>query len=253
MIALVRSSGEAGAVASAHSTSHSACLAAVLCSAAALGCGPQPSSQTQPVDPRTLGDPSAPPTLSALPELPRGASGVSERTHQGMLVVRQTLDAALPEPPSDRSLASLQRWADTQVAGWIAERQAQMESARARMLEGKPSAGEAILSHAVLALLHEDTARALAAIPAPKELDSEQEIAEMYRELMSGQADTFAASALLELRECANQAYRGPEDMRAFAAYCHARFDRLRGETLARQGEPAAGTRPDQSAAAKAP
>jgi hypothetical protein len=229
------------------------CIAGWL--ACCLGCGAATTpAPARPVDPRLRGDPDAPPTLNALPELPAGASGVTERTHQGILVARQALDATLPAPPADRSFASLKLWADTQVASWIDARAAQMDTARARFLhEGKkPSAGEAILSHAVLALLQEDTARSLATIPAPTELDSEQEIAAMYRELMAGQADAFVAAALLELRDCANLAYRGPDDMRAFAEYCHARFDRLQGEVRARKGEsePAAAkhVRPQYSA-----
>ena len=214
---------------------------------AELGCAAataatQPAKPAVPVDPRTVGDPDAPPTLNALPELKAGASGVTERTHQGILVARQTLDVSLPAPPDDRAFASLQQWANTEVAGWIAARRVQVEAARARLLlEGKPpSPGEKILGHAVLALLHEDTARTLAAIPAPRELDSEHEIAAMYRELMAGQADAFVASALLELRDCANLAYVGPDDMRAFADYCHQRFDRLQGEVRTRRREAAA-------------
>jgi hypothetical protein len=203
-----------------------------LCAYAAIGCGaavspPPPAAQAPP------GHPDAPPTLAALPELP---SGVTDRMHQGILVARQTLDAPLPEPPGDRSFTSLQHWADTQVASWIAQRQSQMELTRARLLhEGAPSRRERVISHAVLALLHEDTARELADMPAPKELDSEREIAAMYHDLMRDQANTFATSALLELRQCANLAYRGPANLRGFAGYCHARFDRLRGEALARK------------------
>ena len=214
-----------------------------LCVLAAAGCATQPpAAAPAKADPRAAGDPNAPPTLNALPELPSGASGATERTHQGILVARQTLDVPLPEPPADRAFAVLQHWANTEVASWIAARRVQVEAARARMLvEGKPpTAGEAILGHAVIALLHEDTARALAAIPAPRELDTEQEIAAMYRELMAGQADAFVAAALIELRDCANLAYEGPDDMRAFAGYCHHRFDRLQGEVRARRRETAA-------------
>jgi hypothetical protein len=103
------------------------------------------------------------------------------------------------------------------------------------LFDGRPSPAEQILSHAVLALLHEDTARALSNIPAPKELDDERDIAVMYRDLVSGQADAFVTSALIELRDCVELAHHGPAEMHAYDGYCHARFDRLRGEQLARQ------------------
>lgn len=188
-----------------------------------------------PTSRRAAGDPDAPPTLAALPELPAAAPANSERTHQGMLVARQALDASLPAPPTDRSFAALQDWAETQVSSWVVQRRDQIAAARARMLEGAPTPAEQILSHAVLALLQEDTARTLAGIPAPKELDSEREIAAMYRDLVSSETEAFVSSALIELRDCVELARHGPAEMHAYDAYCHARFDRLRGELLAHQ------------------
>jgi hypothetical protein len=207
----------------------------VLWAPTAIACGAHAATQPPArAAARAPGNPSAPPTLAALPDLPAAAE--TERTHQGILVARQALDAPLPEPPGDRSFASLQHWANTEVASWVAQRQSQMENARARLLlEGAPSVDERIVSHAVLALLHENTARELEDIPAPKELDSEQEIARMYRDLMQQQANTFSATALLDLRECANLAYGGTEDMRGFAGYCHTRFDRLQDEARTRK------------------
>jgi hypothetical protein len=56
----------------------------------------------------------------------------------------------------------------------------------------------------------------------------------MYRDLVSGQADAFVTSALIELRECVELAHSGPAEMRAYDDYCRARFERLRGEQVAR-------------------
>jgi hypothetical protein len=184
---------------------------------------------------RAAGDPDAPPTLTALPELSARAPANSERTHQGILLARQALDADLPAPPADRSFAALQSWADDQVSSWVVKRRDQIEAARARMFDGHASPAEQILGHAVLALLHEDTARTLSSIPAPKELDDEREISAMYYDLVSGQADAFVTSALIELRDCVELAHQGPAEMHAYDDYCHARFERLRGEQLARQ------------------
>jgi hypothetical protein len=163
-----------------------------------------------------------------------GASGNTARTHQGLLLARETLDTAFPVFAGDRTYASLQHWVDTSVVAWLEHRRAQTEATRERLLEGEPSDAESIVSHAVLGLIHEDTARSLASIPAPSELDSEPEIAGMYRDMIRTQADSFVSSALLELRECADDAYRGPKDMRPWADFCHARFDRLREEATSR-------------------
>lgn len=181
------------------------------------------------------GDPDAPPSLRALPQLAEGTSGNTACTHQGLLLARQALDSALPEPPADRSYASLHGWVDSTVVAWLDRRREQTEATRERfLLEGEPSSGEAIVSHAVLGLLQEDTARSLAGIPAPSELDSEPEIASMYRDIVRAQADSFVTTALLEWKACAEGAYRGPADMRAWAEFCHARFDRLKEQSSRR-------------------
>lgn len=184
-------------------------------------------------DPHELapGDPDAEPSLSALPELPHGAAAETPRTHQALLIALEAIGARLPEPPVDHSSASLQHWIDTVVVEWVEDRRAQTEATRERfMLEGVPNAAEAIVSHAVLGLLHEDTALSLARLPTPSELDSEPEIADMFREVTRNQADAFRSAAVIELRDCANQGYREGGDMRAWADFCHARFNRLHAE-----------------------
>lgn len=167
--------------------------------------------------------------MAALPEMPEGATGNTARTHQGLLLARETFDAGFPAPPTDRAYASLQSWVDTTVVAWVERRRAMTEATRERfLLEGEPSEGERIVSHAVLGLIYEDTALSLSSIPSPSELDSEPDIAGMYQDIIRTQAESFVSSALLELRECADRAYRGPPDMRPWATFCHARFDRLR-------------------------
>lgn len=195
--------------------------------ALALGCGGGLAS-IEPT-PKESGDASAPPTLAALPQLPKEASGRTERTHQGMLLVRATLDAAMPVAPADRSYTALQDWAQSDVARWVAERRDEIEVLRTRMLlEGEASAGERVVSHALIALLHEDTARSLARMPVPSELDADTEVAQMYREVIAAQADAFTSSALRELRQCADTSLTGPKDMAGYGSYCRARFERLR-------------------------
>jgi hypothetical protein len=177
------------------------------------------------------GDPDAAPSLAALPELPSGAAAETPRTHQGLLIARQAMGTRLPAPPADRSSVSLQRWIDTVVVEWVAGRREQTETARERfLLEGTPNAAEAIVSHAVLGLLQEDTALTLARLPTPSELDTEPEIADMFRDVTRKQADAFLNAAMIELRDCANAGYRAGGDMRPWAEFCHARFDRLYAE-----------------------
>jgi hypothetical protein len=71
-------------------------------------------------------------------------------------------------------------------------------------------------------------ALALGNIPAPSELDSEPDIAEIYAEVVVKQATPFITAALVEYRECANTAINGPQSMRHWAYFCARRFERLR-------------------------
>ncbi|MFI5308604.1 MAG: hypothetical protein ACHQ53_14690 [Polyangiales bacterium] len=177
----------------------------------------------------------AAPSLRALPEL-EGGSVDTPRTHQGLLLARETFDTVLPDAPSDRTYASLQRWVDGAVASWVEHRREQIDTTRSRFeAGGAQSEAEQVVSHAVVGLLDEDTALALGRLPSPSELDDEPEIAAMYRDMMRAQADVFVRSALRELADCANQGYGGPSDLRPWAEVCHARFDHLQAQISSRE------------------
>jgi hypothetical protein len=202
-----------------------AALVAWLC---ALGCAAPAIPAANAPPPPNPGDPNAAPSLAALPDLPEGTSGNTPRTHQGVLLARQTLAAVIPTPPNDRSYASLQRWIDSVVVAWIEQRRAAAEATRDRfLLEANPSRSELAVTHAVVGLIDEDTALALQSLPTPAELYSEPDIAAMYRDILRTQARTFTSSAVNEFRDCANIGYQAPADMQSWARFCHARFDRL--------------------------
>jgi hypothetical protein len=185
--------------------------------------------------------------LLALPELPADAD--TPRTHQGLLVARATLDAAIPAPPADRSFVSLQRWVDGDVVVWLEKRRAQTLATRDRFLvEGEPNDAERIVSLAVVGLIDEDTARALGNLPPPSELDDEPDIEAMYRDVTRLQAGAFMSAAIAGMHDCAEAGYRGPEAWRPFARFCHARFDRLQQE---REGHAAAAPAPAHVASAE--
>jgi hypothetical protein len=197
--------------------------------ACALGCAESSAPAAATAPGAEHGDPQAAPSLLALPQLP--ADGDTPRTHQGMLMARATLDAAMPAAPADRSFASLQRWVDGEVLTWLQQRRTQTLATRDRFLVGgEPTDAEHIVSLAVLALIDEDTARALGNLPPPSELDDEPDIAAMYRDVTRMQAEAFMSAAIVGMRDCANAAYREPSEWQAFARFCHARFDRLQQE-----------------------
>ena len=204
------------------------CLAVLAVSCAH---GPPPA----PVD---RGRPDAAPSMAALPTLQPGCSAKTQRTHAGMLSARNVFDDSMPPPPSDHAFDSLQEWVEKAVAGWVEARRAAIEETRYEFhAAGTPSPGEEIVAHAVIGLIHEDTARSLEQIPTPRELDTEPEIAEMFGEVTRVHARPFLSAALVEFRDCVNLAYDGPEDMRHWANFCQVRFARLRAVIDQAQGQ----------------
>jgi len=180
----------------------------------------------EPVDP---GRPDAEPELGALPTLPAECSGRTQRTHQGIVLAGQVLDAKMPAPPADRSFESLQAWVNGVVSQWVAGRQAAIEDTRSEFrLSDTPSPGEQIVAHAVIGLIYEHTAASLQEIPAPAELAEEPDIEEMFHEVVRAQTHPFLSSALVEFRSCVDIAFDGPEDMRHWANFCQVRFAHLR-------------------------
>ncbi len=199
---------------------------------AILGCGRIPgapsTTATRPGRPPDPGAPDAPPSIQALPELSLGSPGYTERGRQGLIIARDVFKASMPKPPPDRSFVALRQWIDTAVVEWIEQRSLGVEATKCQFNEPREAtAAEQIVVHAVLGLLQEDTALSLQTIPAPQELDSEPEIAQIFQEVLLAQAAPFYSAAMVEFLECANTAVEGPPDMRHWARFCAARFNRL--------------------------
>lgn len=177
------------------------------------------------------GDPDGPPSLNVLPDMASDASGNTDRTHQGLLEARRVLNESIPAPPVDRAHRVLQGWMDTEVVRWLEQRNRAVDDTRYLFTFGDASVGEGIVSHAVIGVLHEDTAVTLEQLPMPAELDTEPAVAAEFRDILREQAKPFVNSALIEYRDCANEAFRGPPDMLHWAHFCEARFYRLRQDT----------------------
>jgi hypothetical protein len=192
------------------------------------GCAASVHSETPASSEPSRGDPDAAPSLAVLPDAVQNVASDTERVHQGMMMARQVFAKLMPSPPADRSYASLQAWVEEQVAPWVEQRRDSVDETRFQFALGEQSRpADAVVAHAVLGLLHEDTALALSSIPSPTELDTEPEVAAMFRDLIRGQAQPFVNAARSEFADCANTGYRLGDDLRRWAEFCHARFDRL--------------------------
>jgi hypothetical protein len=195
-------------------------------------CGGAQTEVVSSRDSLSNGDPTAPPSLRALPDVAKGRA--SERVQLGMSLARQVLETRLPEPPTDHSYQRLQLWIDQDVVPWVSARRESVEETRFQFgLDHGASSDERVVANAVLGLLQEDTALSLANIPSPAELDTEPEVGEMFRDLVRTQSQPFQSAAASEYHECATNAYEEGREFQRWAVFCHTRFDRLEAQLQA--------------------
>ena len=172
------------------------------------------------------GDGDAPPDFAALPDLT--ASQQSPRLQQGFSLARQVLGKSLPTPPDDRRYGPLQAWIDGTVAPWITARREAVDDTRFQFaLDQGASNRDAAIARGVIGLLHENTALELSHIPSPLELETEPEIAEIFRELVATQAKPFVNAARSEYRKCAELAAAEGGELKRWANFCATRHDHL--------------------------
>ena len=171
-----------------------------------------------------VGDPAAPPTLRALPEIDRART---KQLHRGLAQAGEVLASPLPAAPADRVYIELAAWVEEDVANWVVARRDAVEETRFQFsTSARSDAAARVIANAVIGLLQEDTARSLSAIPVPAELDSEPEIAALFRELVDTQAAPFLQAARSEYARCADVG-EDAEEMERFVRWCTARAERL--------------------------
>jgi len=182
------------------------------------------------------GDPSAPPAFAALPDIESRQQ--SSRIIEGLSLARHVLATKLPTPPDDRRYQSLQSWIDQTVAPWIRARRDSVDEARFQFgIDAGAAADETVIGRGVLGLLEENTALELSQIPSPTELDTEPEIAEIFRELVTTQAKPFRNAAVSEYRLCSELGQAKGGELSRWAEFCRSRFERLRqGDTSGARG-----------------
>jgi hypothetical protein len=170
---------------------------------------------------------NGPPAFAALPDV--SDSKGSARIAQGLSLARQIMGDRLPVAPDDRAYQTLQLWIDHTVTPWIAKRRDSVDETRFQFGLGRndTSPSERIIAEAVLGLLQEDTAIELDGIPQPTELDTEPEVAAIFRDLVRTQAAPFRNAAIREYTACANRGYAEGSAWRPWATFCHRRHDRL--------------------------
>jgi hypothetical protein len=198
--------------------------------AASIACHASPRAQT-PTPAALAGDVQAEPSLAVLPEMLRVPPGMNERTHTAFTMASALFAAPCPVAPSDRSYAVLSAWVESAVTQWVERRRDGILETNSTFAHNTPqTASDAVVSSAVSGLLQEDTALALQNIPRPAELDSEPDIAVMFRDVVRAQARPFVGAALEAYRKCADAGEGGSDELGRWALFCRARFERLRNK-----------------------
>jgi len=179
------------------------------------------------------GDPDAAPEFAALPDVQLAQQ--SPHVLRGLSVARQVLQRGLPTPPDDRRFSVLQSWIDQTVAPWVEARRDSLDETKFQFgvevpvatAATTPAVAEGAIAWGVLGLLEENTAGELTRIPSPAELDTEPEIADIFRELVSTQARPFRSAALAKYKKCYELGLQGGEALSDWATFCGLRYERV--------------------------
>jgi hypothetical protein len=213
--------------------------AAQVCWVSALfSCAAAPHDIAVSANALSAGDAAASPSFAALPDVP--VPQQTPRVTRGLSLARHVLADALPTPPEDRSYAALQAWIDQIVAPWIRARRDNTDETRFEFgLQSGASGDEQLIALAVLAIMEESTALELSRIPLPLELDTEPEIADIFRDLVSTQSKPFRNAAAAEYRQCSELSVEVSSALRRWPEFCRARIARLQSQApLARVAVP---------------
>jgi len=183
-----------------------------------------------------VGDARGGASIEVLPSLDVSESELTAEMRMARLLSAESLELPAPTAPGDRSAERLSDWSDRELKDWLSEKQQRAEAARAELdRAATQNHRQRIMAGALVGLVYEDIARTLLLIPVPAELDSEPEVAALFRELMAKQAAPFLTHAELAYAACAGNAL-GLESMAHWADFCERRAERL-PETARGEGQ----------------
>ncbi len=165
------------------------------------------------------------PSLDCLPDPDVPPVALSRNLRFGQMLADGTLRAPPPLPPGETD--DVQRWWAEVLEPWLAERLRGLTAAREELdRAAEEDHRQRIIGGAVVALMYEDLAQTITAIPAPVALRDEPEIREVYRSTLRGRARVFVEQARQAYSACAQNAVQ-PESMRHWSRFCAAREERL--------------------------
>lgn len=177
-------------------------------------------------------------SIEVLPSLDVPESELTAEMRMARLLSAESLELPAPALPSDRSAAQLSDWSDSQLKDWLSQKQQRAEAAREELdRAAAQNHRQRIVAGALVGLVYEDIARTLLSIPVPSELDTEPEVAAIFRELMAKQAAPFLLHAGLAYTACAGNAM-ALESMAHWSEFCERRGEALPENALSERPAP---------------
>jgi hypothetical protein len=187
-------------------------------------CGGGVPMRAGPLDP---GDSDNDPSMECLPDPDVTEEAFTRRMRFGWTLAEESFLVPPPEAPHDQTAQNLELWSDEVLAPWLERKTHTVEAARRELDHAaEENHRQRIIGGAIVGLMYEDVARALRAIPAPEELESEPEIRDIFHQILRGQARPFLEHSRRAYNACAQNAIQ-PESMRHWSRFCAARQDRL--------------------------
>jgi hypothetical protein len=198
----------------------SVALPPALAAAALLGCGGAEVREDDVVP----GDPDAPPSMVVLPSLDVPRDELTDRMRFGWTLAEESFQHAMPPAPPSGETTDYQGWAEGDLRDWLERKQHTVDSARRELdAAAEESHRQRIMAGAIVGLMYEDVALALRDIPTPAALQTDMEIADIFREILEAQASPFLEHARRAYRACALNAEGGPETLAHWGRFCAAR------------------------------
>jgi len=174
------------------------------------------------------GDAQADPSMLVLPSTDVDRDELSERMRFGWTLAEESFEVPMPPPPPSGDTGHYQDWADGELQGWLERKSRTVEAAREELdAAAEESHRQRIIAGAVVGLMYEDVARELRRIPVPAEIQTDPEIADIFRDILDAQASPYVEHARRAYRACALNAEGGPATMGHWSGFCADRRDGL--------------------------
>ena len=177
-------------------------------------------------EPQIAGDPIADPSMEALPTR---ESSASEKMRFAWLLTAESFELRRPRrPPRGAAMRELEMWSEQELRAWLAQKNELVEAARAELNEAaEESHRQRVWAGALVGLMYEDMARVLLDVPVPRELETDPEIARVYREVVVAQARPYLDHARRAYHACELNGRRQNRSLTQWSRFCEERNARL--------------------------